>query len=191
MSRYLPLKHRECTTLIANEKGNIFCINIIPTNMKQIELNISYTSYTLDELDPEILNLFSIAEEMLEQSYSPYSNFKVSSALITNDGKIFKGCNQENASYPLCICAERVALYNYGTVKDRTDIKSLVIMAKNPTKMMMEPVSPCGACRQVIVEFEDKQSQPIEIYLKAESDLVYKLDSGKTLLPLSFSGDVL
>ncbi len=161
------------------------------SNMKTVEIIQKYKVYTLSELSEEIKKLFAVAETMLSVAYAPYSNFQVAAALSLEDGTIHKGCNQENASYPLCMCAERVALYSAGAIDPRKKIEKLVIIAKNPEKAIQSPVSPCGACRQVISEFEDKQSAPIEIYLKGETEEIYHLESAKVLLPLSFTGDVL
>jgi len=159
--------------------------------MKTIQLHIEYNILQLNELSTEVMELFKIAQEMLEKSYSPYSNFQVAATLRTSDGKVFSGCNQENASYPLCICAERVALYNAGTDNKNSIIEDLVITARNPVKKLPNPVSPCGACRQVIFEFEEKQNRSINIYLKGDDDEIYHLKSATQLLPLSFSSKVL
>jgi len=128
---------------------------------------------------------------MLNVAYAPYSNFYVGAAVLMEDGTVHKGCNQENASYPLCICGERVALYNAHVNAHGKKIKTLAIIAKNPSKKLDQPVSPCGACRQVIAEFEQKQSAPIEIFLQGESDEVYYLESNDKLLPYQFSSKVL
>ena len=128
---------------------------------------------------------------MLKVAYAPYSNFLVGAAALMEDGSIHRGCNQENASYPLCICGERVALYNSHVNAVGKKVVALAIIAKNPAKKLMQPVSPCGACRQVIAEFEQKQNAPIEIFLKGETDEVYQFDSTEMLLPYQFSSKVL
>ncbi len=128
---------------------------------------------------------------MLKLAYAPYSNFFVGAAALAEDGTVHRGCNQENASYPLCICGERVALYNSHVNAHGKKIKSLAIIAQNPAKKLDQPVSPCGACRQVIAEFEQKQNAPIEIYLQGETDEIYYFESCEKLLPYQFSGNVL
>ena len=128
---------------------------------------------------------------MLNVAYAPYSNFYVGAAALMEDGSIHRGCNQENASYPLCICGERVALYNSHVNAIGIKVKALAIVAKNPAKKLIHPVSPCGACRQVIAEFEQKQNAPIEIFLKGETDEVFRFESTELLLPYQFSGKVL
>jgi len=136
-------------------------------------------------------NLLLEAGKMLNIAYAPYSNFLVGAAALMEDGSIHHGCNQENASFPLCICGERVALYNSHVNAPGLKVVALAITAQNPAKKLDRPVSPCGACRQVIAEFEYKQSAPIEIYLKGQTDEVFFMKDCSSLLPYQFSGDVL
>ena len=145
----------------------------------------------LSDLQPYAVSLLKEATKMLEVAYAPYSNFLVGAAALMEDGSIHHGCNQENASYPLCICGERVALYNSHVNAPNQKVIALAITAKNPAKKLMSPVSPCGACRQVIAEFEQKQDAPIEIFLKGETDEVFHLKDCSILLPYQFSGKVL
>lgn len=114
-------------------------------------------------------------------SYSPYSNFAVGAALLCKDGKVFIGTNVENSSYPLCMCAERNALYNammHGYKKD--DFIALAIVADTD-----EPCSPCGACRQVISELFPANGDIVMANLKG----AVKVSNIKELLPFAFSGD--
>lgn len=125
--------------------------------------------------------LISEAIKQRELSYSPYSNFKVGAALLCKDGTVFKGTNVENSSYPLCMCAERNALYNammHGYKKD--DFVSLVVVADTE-----EVCSPCGACRQVISELFPRNGEIILANLKG-GEKVTNIDE---LLPFAFSGD--
>jgi len=145
----------------------------------------------LSSIPSQAVTLLQEAEKMLSVAYAPYSNFLVGAAALMEDGSIHHGCNQENASYPLCICGERVALYNSHVNAPGVKVISLAIIAKNPEKKLESPVSPCGACRQVIAEFEQKQDAPIEIYLKGETDEVFYLKDSSALLPYQFSGKVL
>ncbi len=145
----------------------------------------------LSDIEPYAASLLEEASKMLSIAYAPYSNFLVGAAALMEDGSIHHGCNQENASYPLCICGERVALYNSHVNAPGQKVIALAIIAKNPAKRLLTPVSPCGACRQVIAEFEQKQSAPIEIFLQGESDEVFYLKDSSTLLPYQFSGNVL
>ena len=121
------------------------------------------------------------AREARKLSYSPYSNFAVGAAVLTKDGKVFVGANVENSSYPLCMCAERNALYNAmmnGYKKE--DLVALALSADTD-----EPCSPCGACRQVISELFPKDAPIIMSKLEGKE----KVTTIEELLPFAFSGD--
>ena len=126
-------------------------------------------------------SLIEKAKEARNLSYSPYSNFAVGAALLCKDGKVFIGTNVENSSYPLCMCAERNALYNAmmnGYKKD--DFKALAIVADTP-----DVCSPCGACRQVISELFPRDGVIILANLKG----AYQETNIDALLPFAFSGE--
>ena len=125
--------------------------------------------------------LIKLAVDARKLSYSPYSNFKVGAALLCKDGKVFVGSNVENSSYPLCMCAERNALYNammHGYKKN--DFVSLAVVADTDNVC-----SPCGACRQVISELFPREGAIILANLKGD----VKLTNIDDLLPLAFSGE--
>ena len=127
----------------------------------------------------ETKQLIELAKEARKLSYSLYSNFAVGAVVLTKDGKIFKGSNIENASYPLCMCAERNALYNaYMNGYKKDDLVSLTLVADTDT-----PCTPCGACRQVISELFPKNAPINMANLKGEV-LTMTIEE---LLPLSFS----
>ena len=129
----------------------------------------------------ETKQLIELAKEARKLSYSPYSNFAVGAVILTKDGKIFKGSNIENASYPLCMCAERNALYNaYMNGYKKEDLVSLTLVADTDT-----PCTPCGACRQVISELFPKNA-PINMANMKGEVLTMTIED---LLPLSFSGE--
>lgn len=119
-------------------------------------------------------DLIKMAIESLKKAYAPYSGFKVGAVVVTSNGKIFTGCNIENSSYGLTICAERVAIFSAIAAGER-QIEKLVVVADTP-----EPVSPCGACRQVMSEFGD-----FEVIL---ANLVGKYNTTRVseLLPYAF-----
>ena len=98
---------------------------------------------TLEQLDNSLVKLISLARDMTSKAYAPYSSFYVGAAILLSDGSYIGGCNQEDASYPLCICAERVALYNYGASETDTHIVALAISANNPNKPLTNPCMPC------------------------------------------------
>lgn len=142
-------------------------------------------------LDKDIESLVLAAKNQLKRAYAPYSNFLVGAAVLLDNGKVYLGCNQENASFPLCICAERVALYNAGASEDKAHIKAIAITASNPAKPLQQVVMPCGACRQVIQEFEIRQKASIDIYLTSEDNEIVYVKGISPLLPESFSPDAL
>lgn len=143
------------------------------------------------ELSVSDQSLLTLAFEQLDKAYAPYSKFYVGAALELEDGKRFIGSNQENASYPLCMCAERVALYNAGSNEPNLAIRTIAIVARNETSKILEPIPPCGACRQVISEYENRHNSPIRILLQSEGSSVYEFSSIKALLPLGFNQEFL
>ncbi|MBY0598019.1 cytidine deaminase [Bacillus bingmayongensis] len=117
------------------------------------------------------------ATKMLEKAYIPYSKFPVGAALVTKDGKIYTGCNIENASYGLCNCAERTAIFKAVSEGER-DFSYLVITGKTDG-----PISPCGACRQVIAEFCEPKMPVLLTNLKGDEKEV----TVEQLLPGAFT----
>lgn len=136
----------------------------------------------LNELTDSDKKLVQISKEAAEKAYAPYSNFRVGAAILLENGEILTGSNQENASYPVGTCAERTLLsYVHANFPDLKKIKmavSVLDTAKN--------VSPCGMCRQTILEYETLQNQPIEILLHSNSGSVLSISSASALLPLHF-----
>ncbi|MEP7323283.1 MAG: cytidine deaminase [Saprospiraceae bacterium] len=136
--------------------------------------------------------LFNSAIKALKYAYAPYSKFKVGAAVLLSDQTIQLGANIENASYPLCLCAERTALSHAHMVNPRAKILAIAVVCKNHSHDLVEPGYPCGACRQVISEFEFKQKSPIRIIVGTlNKKLMQRFDGIQALLPYSFSGSVL
>ena len=160
--------------------------------MKQIEIRTSLTVYqSLDELPQEIQSLMQQAVEVRKNAYAPYSKFKVGTALLLDNGKVVLGSNQENAAYPSGLCAERVAIFQSGAIYPDAKIIKMAITAASDTNQTLAPIPPCGSCRQSIYEYEFKQNTPIAIYFMGVSGEIYKSDSIKNLLPLSFDKNFL
>ncbi|MGL2988245.1 cytidine deaminase [Flavobacterium sp. RSSA_27] len=156
--------------------------------MKEINLTTSFKQFdTIIELPNEIQDLMQEAIAIRKSAYAPYSNFRVGAALLLENNKIVCGSNQENAAYPSGLCAERVAFFYAGANYPGVKIKSMAISAASDTNPTTEPIPPCGACRQVIAEYEIKQDQPIEIYFMGETGVIYQSDSLKNLLPFMFN----
>ena len=155
--------------------------------MKELKVTSTIKVYeSINELSEEERQLMILAKEQLHYSYAPYSKFRVGAAVKLENGEIFKGCNQENASYSLCICGERVALFNAGAKYPDGVVKLLAITASNEELEILKPVAPCGACRQVILEFEEKQGSNIKILLMGDGSEIYAFENSRELLPFSF-----
>ncbi len=138
----------------------------------------------LKEAGSEWLELRDYAIKACALAYAPYSEFRVGCAIRLENGVIIQGANQENASYPLCMCAERIALYNAKMQFPGTAIKKMLITVQSPPGHA--PVSPCGACRQVIYEMETLQSSPIEIFSGSEETGYLFFRNAEELLPAPF-----
>jgi cytidine deaminase len=145
----------------------------------------------IEELDSESKYLVHKAKEATAHSYAPYSKFQVGAALILDDGTVITGANQENASYPLCMCAERVALYASSATHPDKRIVKIAVAAHKKGHKELAPASPCGACRQVILEYEQRQDRPIEIVMYGSEEKWVKCTSAATLLPLAFNKESL
>lgn len=153
--------------------------------MKTISLNINIGFCQPEELPADDQKLIKKAIEATANSYAKYSHFKVGAALRLASGKIFIGANQENAAFPSGLCAERSCIFAAQSNCPDQPIDTLAIAAKNENGLLKDPVSPCGACRQVILEIEDRYKQNVRILLYG-TDGVYVVNSVKDLLPLSF-----
>lgn len=131
------------------------------------------------------------AKKALKKSYSPYSGFQVAAAVELANGEILSGANFENAAYPLCLCAERVALAAAASQYPNVAVVRMAITVKSKEHPQTKPAAPCGACRQVILETEMKQKLPMEIILQAEKGDILVIEEGRSLLPFGFDGDAL
>lgn len=160
--------------------------------MKKIKIESFLEVYPSQEELPEtIFLLMQSAIEARDKAYAPYSNFTVGAAVLLENDTVITGSNQENASYPSGLCAERTAIYYAGAKYPGVTIKSIAISARSKTKPTLKPIPPCGACRQAIAEYEIKQEAPIEIYFMGQGGEVVKSDSLENLLPLLFTSKYL
>lgn len=153
--------------------------------MEHITIKTDITVYKYDELDDGIRQLTDCAKEATANSYSPYSGFCVGAAIRLDDGSIIKGANQENAAFSVTMCAERAAIFNAQSNCPQKAITDIAIAAKNADGFVDEPVSPCGSCRQALLEMEQRYNHDIRVHL-CGADRVYTLESVKGLMPLSF-----
>lgn len=155
--------------------------------MKSITISTTIEIYdSIEELPTEVIDLMNSAVEAREKAYAPYSKFHVGAAILLDNNEVIPGSNQENASYPSGLCAERTAIYYAGAKYPEAKIKRIAISATSINRPVTTPIPPCGACRQAIAEYEIKQNQPIEIYFMGESGKVAKSNSLMDLLPLAF-----
>ena len=153
--------------------------------MKDIKLEINIQYCQFDELSEEDQELVSMAREATQNSYAKYSRFYVGAALRLQDGRIVKGANQENAAFPSGLCAERTAIFAAQANYPEQPIVALAIAASNDPGFTQEPVTPCGSCRQVMLEIEDRYQSPVKILLYGTRG-IYVLKSTRDLMPLCF-----
>jgi cytidine deaminase len=155
--------------------------------MKDLELKIQIRECQLDELSPEEQQLVAKAIASTDNSYAKYSHFHVGAALLLENGVVLPGCNQENAAFPAGLCAERSAIFAAGAQYPNVAVTTLAIAARNPQgELTDEPVSPCGTCRQVMIETETRYERPIRILLYGRRR-IFVMDGIRHLMPLSFT----
>lgn len=155
--------------------------------MKEVKIETTFKVYEdLNELPDDIQQLMQSAINARENAYAPYSKFKVGAAILLDNNEVVVGSNQENASYPSGLCAERTAIYYAGAKYPIAKILKMAITASSQNQVTDSPIPPCGACRQSISEYEIKQDQPIEIYFMGATGKVVKSNSLANLLPLGF-----
>ncbi|MGB4415571.1 MAG: cytidine deaminase [Paludibacter sp.] len=150
---------------------------------KTIETKISV--YKFEELSAEFQMLIERAKEQVINAYAPYSEFHVGAAVQLENDEIFTGSNQENSAYPSGLCAERVAMFYANSQYPRVPVKTLAIAAFTKGSFLADPVTPCGSCRQVLLETETRFEKDITILLYG-TEYVYKINNVKQLLPLCF-----
>ena len=154
--------------------------------------NINTTIYVakVEELDDKDRQLVETSIEATNNSYAPYSRFHVGAAVRLDNGIIIPGCNQENAAFGVTICAERTALFAAGAQYPKAKVEAIAITARNADGLLDEPVSPCGTCRQAMVETEKRSGKKLRILLNGKNS-VYIIEGIGALLPLTFSDEQL
>jgi cytidine deaminase len=160
--------------------------------MKQVSLNISLQIYPgFESLEPADANLLEAAKNAVLHAYAPYSKFRVGAAVRLADGHIVNGSNQENASFPAGICAERVALSAASATFPGIAVTALALTYINESGTAGRPISPCGICRQTLAEYEQRFGQSIRLVLGGISGEVYIIERATDLLPFAFSSEEL
>lgn len=153
--------------------------------MKQITIETKIKVCQWDELSQQEQQLVTIAKEQTQRAYCPYSGYHVGAALLLGNGEIIRGCNQENAAYPSGLCAERSALFAAGASHPEQPVCVLALACYIHGHFTAEPGSPCGACRQVMIETEHRYGQNMKVILYGENES-YVFASAADLLPLCF-----
>jgi cytidine deaminase len=160
--------------------------------LKKHQVVFNYAVYpSIEKLEKVDLDLMQIAIEARKNAYAPYSNFQVGAAVLLDNGEIVIGNNQENAAFPSGLCAERVAIYQASARFPNVVIKKVAITATSKNYVVEKAAAPCGNCRQSMMEYEQKQNQPIEVLLMGEIGEILKINSILDILPLAFDNSFL
>jgi cytidine deaminase len=160
--------------------------------MTNTEHKFSYQVYdSIDDLEPQDAALLTKARDTTAYAYAPYSNFRVGAVALLDNGAVVTGTNQENASYPVGICAERVLLASISSQYVNVPVNTIAISYDNMNGESNHPIAPCGMCRQSLVEFEGRMNQPIRLILSGKSGKIFIIPQSNALLPLSFNKEEL
>lgn len=160
--------------------------------MKENKFEFNYTVYeSIDELPADMRQLLEQAREVTAHAYAPYSKFQVGAVAQMQTGEKVTGSNQENASFPVGLCAERVLLATVSGLYPKIPIESIAISYRSDQQKSDHPISPCGICRQSLQEYEGRINQPVQLILGGMEGPVYVIDSASRLLPLAFTSEEL
>lgn len=154
--------------------------------MKEENIQTTVRIYDIAELSEDYQKLIAMAKTQTQKAYAPYSHFQVGAAVLLADGQVIGGNNQENIAYPSGQCAERIALFYANSQHPTTAVKAIAIAGFAKGSFLEKAISPCGACRQVLIETENRFKHDIEILLYGEKEVLV-LKNASDLLPLSFS----
>jgi cytidine deaminase len=155
--------------------------------MKENKFEFQYEVYNdITELKKEDADLLTKARTVTKEAYAPYSNFFVGAVAKLSNGETVAGTNQENASYPVGICAERVLLGNAATLYPGVSIDTLAISYDSKEVPSDHPISPCGMCRQALLEYETRTDKPIRMILAGQQGRIYIVKTVRFLLPFAF-----
>ncbi len=158
--------------------------------MKEIKLTTKITVYRIDACSEIEKKLIESAKDATQNAYAPYSGFQVGAAVLLENGEIIGGNNQENAAYPSGLCAERTAVFFANANFPQQKVEAIAIAAYHNGAFTKDVITPCGGCRQVLLEVENRYKSPIKVLMYADGN-VYRVDSIKDLLPLSFGDEML
>jgi cytidine deaminase len=155
--------------------------------MKKTEVKCVFTEFnTRDELSKDDQALLSAARAAGNSAYAPYSGFRVGAAVLLANGKIVSGSNQENVAFPSGLCAERVAVFSASADYPGVPVLAVAVTCRSEKFTVAEPVSPCGACRQALMEYENRYEKKIKLIMAGEKGKIIVAESVNELLPLHF-----
>jgi len=159
--------------------------------MQEKKIELSFILAHLSELSAKEQQLVSNAKSAFKTAYAPYSGFLVGASVLLENGEVINGSNQENVAYPSGLCAERVALFYAGAKYPNIKINTIAVSVLSKNFEVTDVISPCGACRQVMAEYEDKQDNPIKVILHSPTDKVLIANRVEDLLPFMFKSPLL
>jgi cytidine deaminase len=160
--------------------------------MKKIDIAVTYFEYEgLEELEEEDRTLLERAREAINAAYAPYSAYHVGAAVLLENGKVFTGNNQENVAYPSGICAERVALFYASSQYADVPVKAIAVSARAKGFTVHSPVTPCGSCRQVMAESENRFNNKLKLIMRGDNGKINVIHGVSNLLPLMFRAEEL
>ncbi len=155
--------------------------------MTNQEIHIVYQEYnSIEEMNPEDRELAAEAIKAMEGAYAPYSHFHVGAAVRMSNGQIVRGANQENAAFPSGLCAERTAMFAAGARYPDKDMLSIALAGGVMGRLGAQPATPCGACRQVMAQYQAKSGKPMSVIM-ISADKVWKFEKVDDILPLIFN----
>ncbi len=158
--------------------------------VKEINLSTKIAVYPLEECTETEKKLIEAAKKATEKAYAPYSGFSVGAALLLENGEIVSGNNQENAAYPSGLCAERTTVFYANANFPEEKVIAIALAANHKGSFTEDVITPCGACRQVLLETENRFHSPMKVLMYSEKG-VYVMESIRDLLPLSFGDEML
>ena len=154
--------------------------------MTEKEFKVAYTEYkSIDELCAEDRELASEAIAAMNNAYAPYSHFHVGAAVRMSNGQIVRGSNQENAAFPSGLCAERTAMFAASARYPDKDMRSIALAGGVHGRLTEQPATPCGACRQVMAQYQAKAGRPMSVIMIGKA-CIWKFEKVDDILPLIF-----
>ena len=159
--------------------------------MQEKKIELSFILAHLNELSAQEQQLVANAKAAFKTAYAPYSGFLVGASVLLENGEVINASNQENVAYPSGLCAERVALFYAGAKFPDVKINTVAISVLSKNFEVNDVISPCGACRQVMAEYEGKQHRPIKVILHSPTDEILIANKVEDLLPFMFKSPLL